>query len=168
MSDDYAIESGEKPPLERDVQLYLANSLSSSLGEKLTLVQTEFILPIGRIDILAVDELKRFVAIELKYGAAGRDAVGQLQSYMGALMQANPDTFARGILVASSLDAKAEAALLVARDIEFVSFQLAFKFEHKRKGNSSYEDWVEKRKRRTPSSSTPKIWLPVNFKTSRS
>lgn len=107
-----------RPLLERDIQTFLERNIQL-LGEGLTLVGREHPVPFGRIDLLAKDSRNRLVAIELKLGAANRDAVGQLQSYMGALQVAKPETFVRGVLVAKSMDAGAEAALRVARDIQF-------------------------------------------------
>lgn len=62
------------------------------------------------------------------------------------MVQDNPDTFVRGILVASSLDARAEAALLVARDIQFVAFSIAFTFTEILSSKSTFEDWTAQRK----------------------
>lgn len=76
--------SEDRAPLERDIQSFLAVNLSASLGERLTLIGTEHPVSFGRIDILAKDSRDSLVAIELKLGAASRDAIGQLQSYMGA------------------------------------------------------------------------------------
>lgn len=78
-----------RPLLERDIQTFLEGNIQL-LGEDLTLVGREHPVPFGRIDLLAKDSRNRLVAIELKLGAANRDSVGQLQSYMGALQAAEP------------------------------------------------------------------------------
>ncbi|WP_179402226.1 endonuclease NucS domain-containing protein [Burkholderia guangdongensis] len=164
-----------RPPLERDVQEFLADSLSESIGEPLTLIQTEYPVSFGRIDILAKDKLDRFVVIELKLGTASRDAVGQLQSYMGALVQENPESFVRGILVGSALDAGAQAALLVANDIQFVSFSIAFTFSHALASKNTYDEWIARKTKNAvtskknvvssaPDKTTPAIWLPPGFR----
>ena len=157
-------QSEERGPLERNVQAYLASNLSAALDEDLTLVGTEHPVPFGRIDILARDALGGLVVIELKLGTATREAVGQLQSYMGALQVENPDTFIRGVLVAASLDAGSEAALRMARDIEFTSYAITFEFDPGLKSPSTYAEWIS---RRTPSSKPPisksNIWLPPSF-----
>ena len=121
-------ESESQSILERDVQFYLAENLSSALNEALELVGKEVSVPFGRIDVLARDASGRLVAIELKVGVASRDAIGQLQSYMGALQVQYPGIIVRGILVAASLDDKAEAALSVARNIQFWSYNVRFTF----------------------------------------
>ena len=121
-------ESESQSILEREVQFYLAENLSSALNEALELVGQEVSVPFGRIDVLARDARGRLVAIELKAGIASRDAIGQLQSYMGALQVQHPGLIVRGILVAASLDDKAEAALSVARNIQFWSYKVRFTF----------------------------------------
>lgn len=153
-----------RAPLERDVQDYLANNLSYALEEELTLVGTEYAVPFGRIDILAKDSRGSLVAIELKLGTATRDAVGQLQSYMGALRAEHPNTFVRGILVASSIDAAAEAALSVSRDILFTSYAITFEFFRRTETASSYAEWEARMTPRTEAT-TPKkkLWLPPSF-----
>lgn len=153
----------ERTPLERDLQAFLATRLSSSLGQSLTLIRTEYPVPFGRIDILAKDELDRLVAIELKLGTASRDAVGQLQSYMGALAQESPDSFIRGILVAASLDAGAEAVLRIARDIQFFSYVITYEFALVQESQSTYQDWTTRREKLGKSTES-KLWLPPSFK----
>lgn len=151
-------------PIERDVQTYLANNLSFALEEELTLIGTEYPVPFGRIDILAKDSRGSLVAIELKLGTATRDAIGQLQSYMGALRIEHPKTFIRGILVAASLDAAAEAALIVSRDIQFTSYAITFEFTPRMETASTYAEW-EARTTAPTESAIPKskIWLPPSF-----
>ena len=149
-------------PLERDIQAYLAANLSS-LGEMLVLVGTEYKVSFGRIDILAKDTLNSLVAIELKLGTATRDAIGQLQSYMGALETSNPHTFVRGILVATALDSGAKAALRMARDIQFVSYVVTYQFKTSTSAPSSYNAWKTSRES-LGVTQTKNIWLPPNFK----
>lgn len=135
--------------LERDIQSYLAENLSSALGEDLALVSVEAPVSFGRIDILAQDTNGNLVAIELKSGRASRDAIAQLQSYMGALEHGNPDTFVRGVLVAASLDEKAEAALRVARNIRFVSYKIRFDFELGASSPETYEARLSEMQKRS-------------------
>ncbi len=135
-----------------------------ALGEKLLLVGKEYPVPFGRIDLLAKDTKNSLVAIELKLGTASRDAIGQLQSYMGALQSAEPDVFVRGILVASALDRGAEAALHVARDIKFVSYTVAFTFREIGGGESTYSAWLAHRSAKKEEMQSEAIWLPPGFK----
>lgn len=151
-----------RPLLERDIQTFLERNIQL-LGEGLTLVGREHPVPFGRIDLLAKDSRNRLVAIELKLGAANRDAVGQLQSYMGALQVAKPETFVRGVLVAKSMDAGAEAALRVARDIQFFSYALCFDFYREREGEDTFDSWLDQRTPKPPAPmpvGQPKVTLP--------
>lgn len=152
-------------PVERDIQHYLANNLSFALEEELTLVGSEYPVPFGRIDILAQDSRGSLVAIELKLGTATRDAIGQLQSYMGALRAEHPDTFVRGIVVATSLDAAAEAALTVTRDILFTSYAVTFKFVRRIETASTYAEWEARTMTPPAQTDAPrkKLWLPPSF-----
>lgn len=54
------------------------------------------------------------------------------------------------MLVAKSLDAGAEAALRVARDIQFFSYALFFKFHREREGEDTLYSWLEQRTPKPP------------------
>ena len=126
--DDFNTETTDDRLLERDIQNYLAKNLTL-LGYKLNLVGVEHEVPFGRIDILAVDDDFNHTVIEVKRGTATRDAIGQLQSYMGAIRQKFPDSNVKGVLVARDLDQAAKAALLACVNIVFVRFQVQFTFD---------------------------------------
>jgi hypothetical protein len=114
---------------ERLVQVFLSQNLHLlGLGD-IQLVKLEHSLPdVGRIDILAKDQDGSFYPIEVKRGIATRDAVGQLQSYIGKLMATYPEAQIHGVLVAASLDAGAQAALIATPTIGFWSFATHFSF----------------------------------------
>lgn len=118
---------------EKEVQDYLAANLALLGNPNLKLVQTEqpvkFGGDSGRIDILAVDHDGTYVVIEIKRGIAGRGAIGQLQSYMGAISEANPERSVRGILVSLSIDEAARAALKMTHSIDHFEFQTHFEFK---------------------------------------
>lgn len=114
--------------LERDIQQFIAKNLHV-LGPNLTLIGTEHEVPFGRIDVLAVDSGFNHTVVEVKRGTASRDAIGQLQSYMGAVKRTFPESRVRGVLVALALDAGADAALEAAVNIRFVKYELRFHFE---------------------------------------
>lgn len=67
----------------------------------------------GFIDITAKDGTGAIVVVELKTGTARRGAVAQIPSYMGDLLDEEPDERVRGILVAGDFDKKARAAARV-------------------------------------------------------
>ena len=107
---------------ERLVQEHLAQHLDV-LGPSLSLVGLEVtVAGVGRIDILArsKDEL---VVVEVKRDEVRREAVGQLQSYMGHLMGLDPSTKVRGVLVAAGIDAAASAALRIATAVSFLDYR---------------------------------------------
>jgi len=114
---------------ERLIQLFLSQNLHLLGLGQLELVTIEHPLPnIGRIDILAKTADETLYAIEVKRGVATRDAIGQLQSYVGTLMNYYPDAKVHGVLVAANLDAPAEAALFATPTIDFWSYQAHFNF----------------------------------------
>ena len=88
-------ESDDARLLEKHVQTYLAHNLHL-LGENLSLIGTEHDVSVGRIDVLAVDADFNHTVVEVKVGTASRDAIGQLQSYMGAVKRIFPDSNVRG------------------------------------------------------------------------
>jgi len=126
---------------EKEVQEYLAGNLQLLGAPALQLVQLEhpvrFGRDSGRIDILATDALGAFVVIEVKRDLAGRGAIGQLQSYMGAIQADNPGSRVRGILVAIGLDDAARAAISMTQDIDFFEFKTQFRFHRTHEGRQS-------------------------------
>jgi RecB family endonuclease NucS len=166
----------DRAPLEKDIQNFLEAN-PSVLGNSLEIIGKEYPVPFGRIDLLAKDKDENLIVIELKLGVATRDAIGQLQSYMGAVQSANPENFVRGILVAAALDQGADAALSVARDISFTSYTVSFNFLHCKASESTYESWLTKYastdvineedqliNETNHLKKTGSIWLPPGFK----
>lgn len=153
--------SSERAPLERDIQNFLERN-PSALGEPLTIIGKEYPVPFGRIDLLATDANENIVVIELKLGVASRDAIGQLQSYMGSIQSSHPDKFVRGILVAAGLDQGADAALRVARDIDFTAYAISFNFKACKSSESTYNNWLISKS--SADKKVEGIWLPPNFK----
>jgi hypothetical protein len=117
--------------LERDLQLALRRNIEQ-LEAGLTIIDgdREQIVPSGRIDITASDERDTTVVIELKAGPADRDAIGQLLSYIGDVMERTPPgTQVRGILVAREFSARAVAAARAVPNIRLVQYGFRFTFE---------------------------------------
>lgn len=123
---------------EKEVQAYLAANLELLGNQELTLVQMEYPVKFGndagRIDILAIGKDDTFFVIEIKRGVAGRGAIGQLQSYMGAISDSNPGKRVRGILVCLSIDEAARAALRMTHSIDHFEFKTRFEFHRSHLG----------------------------------
>jgi hypothetical protein len=114
--------------LERDLQ----NALRRHIGDLepgLSIIDAgnERRVPSGFIDIAAQDRDGATVAIELKAGTADRDAVGQILSYMGDLMEGAVSV--RGILVAGDFTPRAVAAVRAAPNVRLVRYAFRFSFE---------------------------------------
>jgi RecB family endonuclease NucS len=108
------------PLLER----YLQRALRGSL-DKLEpgLVAIDGGREDGFRDITAKDQAGNTVVIELKAGKAGKDAVGQLLTYMGQVKAAQNPSGLRGILVALDFQATAVAAAAVVPNIALLWFR---------------------------------------------
>lgn len=82
----------------------------------------------GFIDITARDAANAIVVIELKAGRAGRDAIGQILSYMGDIAAEEDGGKVRGILVASDFDGKAKAAAKMVPNLILRKYSVQFSF----------------------------------------
>lgn len=83
----------------------------------------------GRIDILATDAHGNFVVIELKAGEADRQVCGQIQAYMGWVMDnLSAGRQVRGILVASGFTERAKLASRVVPGLALRAYSVVFKF----------------------------------------
>ena len=114
--------------LERDLQAALRRNIAQ-LEAGLTIVDEDRERRVssgGRIDILAKDRSGGTVVIELKAGRADRNAIGQILSYIGELMEEAAPV--RGILVAAEFSPRAIAAARAAPNIRLVSYGIQFSF----------------------------------------
>jgi restriction system protein len=84
----------------------------------------------GPIDILAISkDKKELLVIELKRGRASDSVVGQIQRYMGYVLEelAEPGQKVKGVIVALEDDLRVRRALAVTNNIEFYRYQINFK-----------------------------------------
>jgi Endonuclease NucS len=114
--------------LERDLQMALRRNIEQ-LETGLTIIDgdREQTVASGRIDITARDREGVTVIIELKVGAADRDAIGQLLGYMGDLMDDGAPV--RGVLVAREFAPRAVSAARAVPNLELVRYGFQFTFE---------------------------------------
>lgn len=120
---------GQRIGLERDMQAALRAAIGQ-LEEGLTIIDdgAERSVDSGFIDITARDASGAVVVIELKAGAAGRNAVAQILSYMGDIEMEEPDSKIRGILIASAFDSKAKAAARAVHSLTLRTYGVRFQF----------------------------------------
>jgi hypothetical protein len=123
--------------LEAHIHDFLEANITALLEDGAKVIERESVLPFGRIDLLCEDGYGDLVAVEVKRGLVGRDAIGQLLAYLGGLRERNPDRHVRGVLVGETLDAAAAAALKAVPDLDFISYQVSFTLTPVHKGPSS-------------------------------
>lgn len=84
----------------------------------------------GPIDILALrKDGKELLVVELKKGRASDAVVGQIQRYMGYVLDelAEPDQAVRGCIIALEDDLRLRRALRATNNIDFYRYQVSFK-----------------------------------------
>ncbi len=119
---------GHRMGLERDLQAELRSEIELiEPGLRIVDGGTERSVDSGFIDITARDSSGTTVVIELKAGVAGRNAVGQILSYMGDV-GTEEDGDVRGILVAFEFDAKAKAAARMVPSLILRKYTVRFAF----------------------------------------
>jgi restriction system protein len=82
------------------------------------------------MDILAISKDGReLLVVELKKGRASDAVVGQVQRYMGYVLDelAEPGQSVRGVIIALEDDLRLKRALRVTSNIDFYRYQVSFK-----------------------------------------
>ena len=121
---------GKQFELERHLQAELRREISQlEAGLQIIDDGLERSVESGFIDILARDESGALVVIELKAGAAKREAVGQIAGYMGDLMSEEPGTAVRGILVAADFDKSCRSGVRAIPSLGLKRYRFSFNFE---------------------------------------
>jgi RecB family endonuclease NucS len=114
--------------LERDLQLALRRNISQlEFGLEIIDGGKERSVASGRIDITTRDKQGTATIIELKAGTADWGAIGQIQAYMGDLM--DDEKQVRGILVAQEFTARAVSAARRDPFLRLVEYRFQFAFE---------------------------------------
>ncbi len=86
----------------------------------------------GPIDILAISkDKKKLLVVELKKGRASDSVVGQIQRYMGYVVEvlAEPNQEVHGVIIALEDDLRVKRALTVTKNIDFYRYIINFKLE---------------------------------------
>lgn len=140
ISSDPTVEDPSTFALERHLEDFLvANWMQTSLGRTHdiysvdgTQVGQQFGTDTGPIDILAISkDGAELLVIELKRGRASDSVVGQIQRYMGYVIDelAEPHQSVRGLIIAHEDDARIRRALRVAPNIGFMRYRVTFALE---------------------------------------
>lgn len=135
---DETVEDPTVFALEKHLEDFLVHNWPHTLlGKKYDIYEEEG-EPIGRqypsdtghIDILAVSkDKKEILVVELKRGRASDVVVGQIQRYMGYVLEelTEPNQTVRGVIIALEDDLRLRRALKVASNIDFYRYQVSFK-----------------------------------------
>jgi restriction system protein len=118
--EDFLVSNWSQTELGKRYEIYSAD------GE---LVGQQYPTDTGPIDILAVSkDGKELLVVELKKGRASDAVVGQIQRYMGYVMDelAETNQSVRGVIIASEDDLRIRRALRVAQSITFYRYQVSF------------------------------------------
>ena len=113
----------------------VANWSSTPLGRTHDLYETEesggqqFPTDTGPIDLLAISKDKQeLLVVELKQGRASDAVVGQIQRYMGYVLEeiAEDHQRVKGVIIALDDDKRIRRALQIAQGIDFYRYEVKF------------------------------------------
>lgn len=137
-SSDETIEDPSEFALEKHLEDFLVqNWKQTELGktydiyeEEGELVGQQYPSDTGAIDILAISkDKKKLLVVELKKGRASDYVVGQIQRYMGYVLEELTEDGQEvcGVIIALEDDIRIRRALAVAKNIDFYRYQVSFK-----------------------------------------
>jgi len=135
---DELVEDPSVFALEKHLEDFLVqNWTQTELGQKYDIVEVDGELvgqqypsDTGPIDILAISKGKKeYLVVELKKGRASDAVVGQIQRYMGFVLEDLTDEgqTVRGVIIALEDDLRLRRALSVTNNIGFYPYQVNFK-----------------------------------------
>ena len=123
--EDFLVQNWHHTELGKHYDIYLED------GE---IVGQQYPSDTGPIDILAISkDKKEILVVELKKGRVSDVVVGQIQRYMGYVMEelAEDNQSVRGAIIAFEDDLRINRALSVAPNIDFYTYKISFKLEKK-------------------------------------
>jgi restriction system protein len=135
---DGSVEDPSVFALEKHLEEFLVHNWSyTELGKNYDIyaedgeiVGQQYPSDTGPIDILAVSkDKKELLVVELKRGRASDVVVGQIQRYMGYVLEelAEQNQTVKGVIIALENDKKMKRALAVTNNIDFYRYQVSFK-----------------------------------------
>ncbi len=137
VSTDTSVEDPTVFALEKHLEDFLVqNWKHTELGKRYDLFEDEngtsqqYPTDTGPIDILAISkDKKELLVVELKKGRASDSVVGQIQRYMGYVVEelAEDHQTVRGVIIALEDDQRIRRALRVAPNIEFFRYEVSFR-----------------------------------------
>lgn len=138
ISTDETIEDPTVFALEKHLEDFLiVNWKQTELGKKYDIYEEDgqqlgkqYPTDTGFMDILAISkDKKELLVVELKKGRASDSVVGQIQRYMGYVLEelAEKGQSVKGVIIALEDDNRIRRALAVAPNIEFYRYQVNFK-----------------------------------------
>ncbi len=141
---DKTVEDPTVFALEKHLEDFLVSNWPSTvLGQKYDIytvdgemVGQQYPSDTGPIDILAISkDGKELLVVELKRGRASDVVVGQIQRYMGYVIDelAEDNQTVKGVIIALEDDLRIRRALKVAQGIDFYRYEVSFKL-HKQEG----------------------------------
>lgn len=123
--EDFLVQNWHHTELGKHYDIYEED------GEK---VGQQYPSDTGPIDILAISkDKKELLVVELKKGRVSDVVVGQVQRYMGYVLEelAEDNQKVKGAIIAFEDDAKIHRALAVAPNIDFYTYKISFKLDKK-------------------------------------
>ncbi len=138
ISTDELVEDASVFALEKHLEEFLVeNWATTELGKRHSIftddgeaVGQQYPTDTGAIDILALrKDGKELLVVELKKGRASDAVVGQIQRYMGYVMDelAEPNQTVRGCIIALEDDVRLRRALRATTNIDFYRYEVSFK-----------------------------------------
>lgn len=142
ISTDELVEDPSVFALEKHLEDFLVSNWAyTELGQSYDIVEDEdedeggligrqYPSDTGNIDILAISkDRSEYLVIELKKGRASDAVVGQIQRYMGYVLDdlADEHQRVRGAIIALEDDLRLRRALRVTSNIDFYRYQVSFK-----------------------------------------
>jgi restriction system protein len=118
-------------------EFLVTNWAKTSLGDDYEIVSDngeligrQYPTDTGPMDILAISkDGKTLLVVELKRDKASDKVVGQIQRYMGYVIDevATPDQNVRGVIIALEDDIRIRRALRVTQNIDFYRYEVTFR-----------------------------------------